>query len=173
MTCVVCSVHSQINLPSLLICHPWPVLRPFRSVPLNSSLCFSLYINLSLFLMQWFWYLTAIATKSPLAIIGTKTVLLKSRDLTVDQGLDYVATMNSARLLSNDLTEAVTAQLQKRKPVFSKLWLCWGEMVWLFLCIFGIQLFEDHYYKSLQYWTNNKRFACFYSSIAAYGTLRN
>ena len=102
-----------------------------------------------------------------------KTVLLKSRDLTVDQGLDYVATMNSARLLSNDLTEAVTAQLQKRKPVFSKLWLCWGEMVWLFLCIFGIQLFEDHYYKSLQYWTNNKRFACFYSSIAAYGTLRN
>ncbi|XP_061364179.1 delta(3,5)-Delta(2,4)-dienoyl-CoA isomerase, peroxisomal [Gastrolobium bilobum] len=63
----------------------------------------------------------AIATKSPLAVIGTKTVLLKSRDLTVDQGLDYVATLNSARLLSNDLTEAVKAQIQKRKPVFSKL----------------------------------------------------
>ncbi|XP_057735045.1 delta(3,5)-Delta(2,4)-dienoyl-CoA isomerase, peroxisomal-like [Arachis stenosperma] len=62
-----------------------------------------------------------IAAKSPLAIMGTKTVLLKSRDLTVDQGLDFVATMNSARLLSSDLTEAVAAQLQKRKPVFSKL----------------------------------------------------
>lgn len=63
----------------------------------------------------------AIATKSPLAVVGTKTVLLKSRDLTVDQGLDYVATLNSARLLSPDLTEAVMAQKQKRKPVFSKL----------------------------------------------------
>ncbi|KAJ1382438.1 Enoyl-CoA hydratase/isomerase [Sesbania bispinosa] len=63
----------------------------------------------------------AIATKSPLAVIGTKTVLLRSRDLTVDQGLDFVATLNSARLLSSDLTEAVMAQMQKRKPVFSKL----------------------------------------------------
>lgn len=65
--------------------------------------------------------MTAIATKSPLALIGTKTVLLRSRDLTVDQGLDYVATLNSARLLSADLTEAVMAQMQKRKPLFSKL----------------------------------------------------
>ncbi|KAE9589318.1 hypothetical protein Lal_00000302 [Lupinus albus] len=62
-----------------------------------------------------------IAAKSPLAVVGTKTVLLKSRDLTVDQGLDYVATMNSARLFSSDLTEAVAAHIQKRKPVYSKL----------------------------------------------------
>lgn len=65
--------------------------------------------------------LTEIAAKSPLAVVGTKAVLLKSRDLTVDQGLDYVATRNSATLLSNDLTEAVSAQIQKRKPVFAKL----------------------------------------------------
>ncbi|KAL2323797.1 hypothetical protein Fmac_022855 [Flemingia macrophylla] len=63
----------------------------------------------------------AIATKSPLAVVGTKMVLLKSRDLTVDQGLDYVATLNAARLLSPDLTEAVSAQKQKRKPLFSNL----------------------------------------------------
>ncbi|KAI4336539.1 hypothetical protein L6164_015054 [Bauhinia variegata] len=63
----------------------------------------------------------AIASKSLLATIGTKAVLLKSRDLTVDQGLDYVATWNSATLLSNDLKEAVSAQIEKRKPVFSKL----------------------------------------------------
>ncbi|GAU12044.1 hypothetical protein TSUD_00080 [Trifolium subterraneum] len=63
----------------------------------------------------------AIATKSPLAIVGTKTVLLRSRDLTIDQGLDFVATLNSARLLSPDLTEALMAQRQKRNPVFSKL----------------------------------------------------
>ncbi|XP_020210026.1 delta(3,5)-Delta(2,4)-dienoyl-CoA isomerase, peroxisomal [Cajanus cajan] len=63
----------------------------------------------------------AIATKSPLAVVGTKMVLLKSRDLAVDQGLDYVATLNASRLLSPDLTEAVMAQKQKRKPLFSKL----------------------------------------------------
>ncbi|XP_054805740.1 delta(3,5)-Delta(2,4)-dienoyl-CoA isomerase, peroxisomal [Prosopis cineraria] len=63
----------------------------------------------------------AIAAKSPLAVIGTKAVLLKSRDLTVEQGLDYVATKNSATLLSDDLHEAVLAHMQKRKPTFSKL----------------------------------------------------
>lgn len=64
---------------------------------------------------------TGIASKSPVAVVGTKTVLLKSRDLTVDQGLDFVATLNSARLLSSDLVEAVAAVKQKRRPVYSKL----------------------------------------------------
>ncbi|KAJ8547746.1 hypothetical protein K7X08_011332 [Anisodus acutangulus] len=62
-----------------------------------------------------------IATKSPLAVIGTKAVLLKSRDLTVEQGLDYVATWNSGALLSDDLKEAISAYSQKRKPKFAKL----------------------------------------------------
>ncbi|KAK3405972.1 hypothetical protein EUGRSUZ_K02180 [Eucalyptus grandis] len=62
-----------------------------------------------------------IASKSPMAVTGTKAVLLKSRDMSVDQGLDYVATWNSAMLLSDDLTEAISAHRQKRKPVFAKL----------------------------------------------------
>ncbi|XP_019052670.1 PREDICTED: delta(3,5)-Delta(2,4)-dienoyl-CoA isomerase, peroxisomal [Nelumbo nucifera] len=62
-----------------------------------------------------------IAAKSPLAVLGTKAVLLRSRELTVDQGLDYVATWNSAMLLSDDLPEAVSAHIQKRKPIFAKL----------------------------------------------------
>ncbi|KAJ4960400.1 hypothetical protein NE237_020310 [Protea cynaroides] len=61
------------------------------------------------------------AKKSPLAVTGTKAVLLRSRDLTLDQGLDYVATLNSVLLQSSDLAEAVSAQIQKRKPVFAKL----------------------------------------------------
>ncbi|XP_058103044.1 delta(3,5)-Delta(2,4)-dienoyl-CoA isomerase, peroxisomal-like [Magnolia sinica] len=63
----------------------------------------------------------AIAAKSPLAVTGTKQVLLRSRDMTVDQGLDYVATWNSAMLISDDLGEAISAYTQKRKPVFAKL----------------------------------------------------
>ncbi|KAL2543396.1 delta-3 [Abeliophyllum distichum] len=62
-----------------------------------------------------------IASKSPLAVVGTKRVLIQSRDLTMDQGLDYIATWNSGVLLSEDLNEAISAQLQKRKPVFAKL----------------------------------------------------
>ncbi|XP_021816395.1 delta(3,5)-Delta(2,4)-dienoyl-CoA isomerase, peroxisomal isoform X1 [Prunus avium] len=62
-----------------------------------------------------------IGLKSPLAVRGTKAVLQRSRELNVEQGLDYVATWNSAMLLSDDLSEAVSAQAQKRKPVFAKL----------------------------------------------------
>lgn len=62
-----------------------------------------------------------IAAKSPLSVMGTKVVLLNSRDLSVDKGLDYVATWNAAMLLSKDLEEVFAAQMEKRKPVFSKL----------------------------------------------------
>lgn len=62
-----------------------------------------------------------IAAKSPLAVTGTKAVLLKSRDMGVDQGLDYVATWNSSMLISEDLKEATSAFFQKRKPAFAKL----------------------------------------------------
>lgn len=62
-----------------------------------------------------------IASKSPLAVSGTKAVLVRSRDMNLEQGLDYVATWNSSMLLSDDLTEAVFAQIHKRKPTFSKL----------------------------------------------------
>ncbi|XP_010494308.1 PREDICTED: delta(3,5)-Delta(2,4)-dienoyl-CoA isomerase, peroxisomal-like [Camelina sativa] len=62
-----------------------------------------------------------IAAKSPLAVTGTKAVLLRSREVSVEQGLDYVATWNSAMLISDDLNEAVSAQMKKRKPRFAKL----------------------------------------------------
>lgn len=62
-----------------------------------------------------------IAGRSPLATIGTKRVLIQSRDMALEQGLDYVATWNSATLLSDDLKEAISAQLHKRKPLFAKL----------------------------------------------------
>ncbi|KAK8507472.1 hypothetical protein V6N13_141495 [Hibiscus sabdariffa] len=62
-----------------------------------------------------------IGEKPPLAVVGTKAVLISSRDMNVEQGLDYVATWNSSMLLSDDLTQAVSAQKHKRKPSYSKL----------------------------------------------------
>lgn len=61
---------------------------------------------------------TTIAAKSPLSIRGTKEMITYARDHTVADGLTYVATWNAAMLLSNDLQEAMMANMGKREPVF-------------------------------------------------------
>jgi enoyl-CoA hydratase len=60
-----------------------------------------------------------IASNSPLAVQGTKAVLRASEDQSVAEGLDYVATWNSGFLQSDDLTEALTAFLEKRPGKFT------------------------------------------------------
>lgn len=59
-----------------------------------------------------------IASKSTLSIRGTKHILLHSRDHTVAQGLEYMATWNAAMLISNDLMEAFSAKMSKREAIF-------------------------------------------------------
>lgn len=59
-----------------------------------------------------------IAAKSPLSIRGTKEMITYARDHSVADGLNYIATWNAAMLISQDLTEAMTANMQKRAPVF-------------------------------------------------------
>lgn len=62
-----------------------------------------------------------IAAKSPIAVAGTKRHLVFSRDHTVQQGLEYVATWNAAMLQSHDLVDAMQASVTKKPPIFSKL----------------------------------------------------
>ena len=62
-----------------------------------------------------------IATKSPVAIYGTKVNLQYSRDHTVQDSLNYAATWNMAMLQTNDIPEAVQAFMSKKNPKFSKL----------------------------------------------------
>lgn len=59
-----------------------------------------------------------IAGLSPLAVQGTKEVLLHGRDHGVYPGLHYVAQKNAAQIPNEDMIEAVAAFLEKRKPVF-------------------------------------------------------
>ena len=56
-----------------------------------------------------------IATKSPLAVRGSKMALNYARDHGVAEGLEQVASWNAAALLSADLHEAMAA-LQARRP---------------------------------------------------------
>jgi enoyl-CoA hydratase len=60
-----------------------------------------------------------IAANSPIAVQGTKAVLVANEGRTVAEGLDYVATWNAGMLASDDLTEAVTAFMEKRAPKFT------------------------------------------------------
>ncbi len=60
-----------------------------------------------------------IASNSPIAVQGTKAVLRANEGRTVAEGLDYVATWNAGMLASDDLTEAVTAFMEKRPPKFT------------------------------------------------------
>jgi enoyl-CoA hydratase len=61
---------------------------------------------------------TQIAECPPLTVQGVKDVILFSRDHGIDSGLNYVAQKNTAALPSEDVVEAVTAFMEKRKPVF-------------------------------------------------------
>jgi enoyl-CoA hydratase len=59
-----------------------------------------------------------IAQNSPLAVRGTKAVLLANDGRTIDEGLDFVAKWNTMYLHSNDLREAMSAFMERRSPQF-------------------------------------------------------
>jgi enoyl-CoA hydratase len=60
-----------------------------------------------------------IAANSPLAVQGTKAVMAASEGRPVSEGLEYVALWNAGSLSSDDLTEAMTAFMEKRPAVFT------------------------------------------------------
>ncbi|KAF1844994.1 delta-delta-dienoyl-CoA isomeras-like protein [Cucurbitaria berberidis CBS 394.84] len=62
-----------------------------------------------------------IASKSPVATLGTKDIINYSRDKTVAEGLHYTAVWNAAMLQTQDVQAAMLSGMQKRTPKFSKL----------------------------------------------------
>ena len=59
-----------------------------------------------------------IAQKSPLTIRGIKHVMNYSRDHSVADGLQYVATWNASMLLSEDIQIAMKSLMSKTPPIF-------------------------------------------------------
>jgi len=62
-----------------------------------------------------------IASKSPLAIWGSKEMLLYSRDHSVADGLDRIATWQTGMFQPADMLESLTARAEGRDPVFPDL----------------------------------------------------
>ncbi len=62
-----------------------------------------------------------IAEKSPLAVWGSKEMLNYTRDHSVEDGLNYIATWQAGMFFGGDMAEAFEAKQEKRKPVFPDL----------------------------------------------------
>jgi enoyl-CoA hydratase len=62
-----------------------------------------------------------IATKSPLAIWGTKVAMNYARDHSVDDGLDQIATWQSGMFQPGDMVESFTAKAEKRVATYADL----------------------------------------------------
>ena len=68
--------------------------------------------------LQW---CQAVASKSPVAVQGTKELLDWSWDRSVADGLLYTAVWNSVALQSGDVGEAMRAGMERRRGRFEKL----------------------------------------------------
>ena len=62
-----------------------------------------------------------IASKSPLAIWGTKVAMNFARDHPVDAGLDQIATWQAGMFQPGDMVESFSAKAEKRDPVYPDL----------------------------------------------------
>ncbi|WCL54885.1 crotonase/enoyl-CoA hydratase family protein [Gimibacter soli] len=62
-----------------------------------------------------------IASKSPLAVVGTKAVMNHARNHTIEDGLEYVATWNAGMLIGEDLMKAAAASMTKQPADFKDL----------------------------------------------------
>jgi enoyl-CoA hydratase len=59
-----------------------------------------------------------IAKKAPLAVRGSKEMILYARDHSVAEGLNYIATWNAGMLSQQDLMAGIQAQTEKKQAVY-------------------------------------------------------
>lgn len=62
-----------------------------------------------------------IASKSPIAVQGSKNILDASWGRTVEENLNYTAVWNMGMMQSTDMQRAMLSGIQKKQPKFEKL----------------------------------------------------
>lgn len=91
---------------------------------LNSGLVSRVFADKSALLSAAFELAAEIASKSPVAVQGTKVNLLYARDHSVQESLKYMATWNMSMLQTQDIMASAQAAMQKKTPkdvIYSKL----------------------------------------------------
>jgi len=73
-----------------------------------------------------------IAEKSPVGIYGIKKALNFNKIYKIKKTLDYIRTLNSSNLITEDMKTAIAATMMKQKPTFPKLWIEFSIILWLF-----------------------------------------
>ena len=63
-----------------------------------------------------------IASKTPMAIWGTKRTMNFTRDHSVADGLEFIANWNAAMFDTDDMAEAFAARMEQRSAEFPDLW---------------------------------------------------
>ncbi len=63
-----------------------------------------------------------IASKSPMAIWGTKKSMQYSQEHSIADGLEYIANWNASMFDTDDMAEAFTAKVEQRAADFPDLW---------------------------------------------------
>jgi enoyl-CoA hydratase len=63
-----------------------------------------------------------IAKNSPLAVIGCKEMINYSRDHSVEDSLNYMATWQSGMFRANDMMKSFAAKTQKTVPDYDEAW---------------------------------------------------
>ena len=63
-----------------------------------------------------------IASKSPMAVWGTKKSMQYSQEHSIADGLEHIATWNASMFDTDDMAEAFAAQVEKRAADFPDLW---------------------------------------------------
>lgn len=91
---------------------------------LSSGLVSRMFPDKEAMLDAAFTLAAEISTKSPVAVQGTKVNLLYSRDHSVADGLNYMASWNMGMLQTQDIVKSVQATMEKKElksVTFSKL----------------------------------------------------
>jgi len=88
---------------------------------LSSGLVNQVYKDQESMLSEVMKIAKTIAGHSPMAVAGCKEMINYTRDHSVSDSLNYIATWQSGMLQMPDVIEAMNAGQQKRKPVFENL----------------------------------------------------
>ncbi|XP_018432412.1 PREDICTED: delta(3,5)-Delta(2,4)-dienoyl-CoA isomerase, mitochondrial [Nanorana parkeri] len=91
---------------------------------LSSGLVSRVFPDKSTLLLASLDLASEIASRSPVAVQGTKINLIYSRDHSVQESLDYMANWNMSMLQTQDIMKSAQAVLEKKSPkdiTFSKL----------------------------------------------------